>query len=495
MNRLAPLRQVLDLTEQPARLRLEFSERKLLLRVGDLFLIGFSVLFALFLWASWAGYPFGYSLIREQASWILLISGVWFAWLYLSNLYDLKKAVRIRDTIRLIGTGAALISLLYISYFFVRAIPFTPITFLPSVSANAPTPLRLAPGLAIIFSTLLLGLWRIAYAVVWGGPHLRRRVLILGAGAAGNSLANVISNHAHFDLVGFIDDDPNKQGLHINNRNVLGKHSDLLRLIQQHGVDELVVAISAEVRGSLFQNIMDCHERGITVTPMPLLYEQVTGRIPVEHIGSQWYVALPFDQRSFNAFNALLKRTLDLIGGICFLLIFLFALPFVALAIKIDSHGSIFYEQERMGLHGQRFTVLKFRSMVRDAERDGKAQWAVKNDARVTRVGRILRKTRLDELPQVINVLRGEMSLVGPRPERPQFIDKLQKQIPFYRTRLAAKPGLTGWAQVNYGYGSTTEDALIKLQYDLFYLKHQSVWFDLKILLRTIGVVVKMKGQ
>ena len=495
MNRLATLRQVFDFAERPARFRLEFSERKLLLRLGDFSLIIVGTLAGLYFWSYLAAYSFGLNLIRMQASWLALIAGAWFGWLYLSDLYDLKKAVRVRDCIRLIGFGAAIISVLYISYFFVRAIPLTPGALVPPINSEGSTPLRLAPGLAIIFTTLLLGLWRIGYAVVWGGPHLRRRILVMGAGAAGASLAAVLNNHAHFDLIGFVDDDPNKQNLRVNNCAVLGKHTDLLRLAQQHSVDELVIAISAEARGTLFQAIMECHERGIAITPMPLLYEQLTGRIPVEHIGSQWYVALPFEPRSFNSVTRLLKRGLDLIGGLIFGLIFLLALPLVALAIKLDSKGPIFYSQERLGLHGQRFTVFKFRSMVKDAERDGKAQWAVKNDIRITNVGAFIRKTRLDELPQVLNVLRGDMSLVGPRPERPQFIDKLQKQIPFYRTRLAAKPGLTGWAQVNYGYGSTTEDALIKLQYDLFYLKHQSAWFDLKILLRTIGVVLKMKGQ
>ena len=495
MNRLATLRQVLDFTEQPARLRLEFSERKFLLRLGDLFLIAIGILSALYLWSYLASYEFGLTLIRVQLSWIVLIASAWFAWLYVSDLYDLKKAVRVRDCIRMIGLGAGIIAMLYLSYFFVRAIPLTPNTLVPPISNEGSTPLRLAPGLAIIFTTFLLGFWRIAYAVVWGGPHLRRRILVMGAGAAGTSLAAVLNNHAHFDLIGFVDDDPSKQGMRVNNSAVMGKHTDLVRLALLHNVDELVIAISAEARGTLFQAIMDCHERGVTITPMPLLYEQLTGRVPVEHIGSQWYVALPFEPRSFNSVTRLLKRGLDLVGGLFFGLVFVLAFPFVALAIKLDSKGSIFYSQERMGLHGKRFTVFKFRSMVKDAERDGKAQWATKNDVRITRVGAFIRKTRLDELPQVLNVLRGDMSLVGPRPERPQFIDKLQKQIPFYRTRLAAKPGLTGWAQVNYGYGSTTQDALIKLQYDLFYIKHQTAWFDLKILLRTVGVVLKMKGQ
>jgi lipopolysaccharide/colanic/teichoic acid biosynthesis glycosyltransferase len=186
---------------------------------------------------------------------------------------------------------------------------------------------------------------------------------------------------------------------------------------------------------------------------------------------------------------------MDLALGAALLVLLLVLLPVIALAIRLDSPGPVFYRQERVGRHGRRFFVYKLRSMQQDAERDGEAQWAAPGDPRVTRVGRWLRRARLDELPQVLNVVRGEMSLVGPRPERPQFVEQLQRDIPFYRTRFAARPGLTGWAQINYGYGSTVEDALIKLQYDLYYLKHQSPWFDLVILLRTVAVVLRLKGQ
>jgi exopolysaccharide biosynthesis polyprenyl glycosylphosphotransferase len=189
------------------------------------------------------------------------------------------------------------------------------------------------------------------------------------------------------------------------------------------------------------------------------------------------------------------KRLLDIVCGSIIAGIFALVFPFVALAIKLDSPGSIFYKQERVGLNGRKFTIYKLRSMVQNAERNGKAQWAVKGDARITKVGNFIRKTRLDELPQAINILRGEMSIVGPRPERQQFIDKLEQQIPNYGTRLTVKPGLTGWAQVKYGYGSTVEDARIKLKHDLYYIQHQSLLLDLQILLRTFSVVFKMQGQ
>jgi exopolysaccharide biosynthesis polyprenyl glycosylphosphotransferase len=197
----------------------------------------------------------------------------------------------------------------------------------------------------------------------------------------------------------------------------------------------------------------------------------------------------------FKHFNQIGKRGLDIICGLMIAAISVVVVPFVAIAIKLDSPGSIFYKQERVGLNGAKFTIYKLRSMVQNAERNGQAQWAVKGDNRITKVGNFIRKTRLDELPQVINVLKGEMSMVGPRPERQQFIDKLEQQIPGFNNRLAVKPGLTGWAQVNYGYGSTVEDARIKLNYDLHYCKHQSLVLDFQILLRTFAVVFKMQGQ
>jgi exopolysaccharide biosynthesis polyprenyl glycosylphosphotransferase len=197
----------------------------------------------------------------------------------------------------------------------------------------------------------------------------------------------------------------------------------------------------------------------------------------------------------FDRFDTIGKRGLDIVCGLIIAAIFVVVFPFVAIAIKFDSPGSIFYKQERVGLSGAKFTIYKLRSMVQNAESNGKAQWAVKGDARITKVGNFIRKTRLDELPQVLNVLKGEMSIVGPRPERQQFIETLQHQIPGYTNRLKMKPGITGWAQVKYGYGSTIEDARIKHNHDMYYLKHQSLWLDLEILVSTFSVVFKMQGQ
>jgi exopolysaccharide biosynthesis polyprenyl glycosylphosphotransferase len=487
---VAPLQSSVDTDHGYRVTRLELSERRLLLVFGDLASIVIGSLAALWLWAIQSSRAFDADLVQSQLLWILVVGVIWLFWMIVFDLYNLRLAVRRPVVAKRILLGAAVIGLLYIMYFFVRAVPFAS----SGVTGLLP-PLRLAPALGILAISLLLIGWRITYSAVFGAAHLRRRLLILGAGAAGTTLSQIALNNAHFDLVGFVDDDQSKQSMLIETVPVLGGHESLLRLVRTYGIDDIALAISAGVTGDTFQAIMDCHERGVSVTPMPIMYEQLTGRVAVEHIGSQWYVALPLAPGNTNLLFRIIKRAMDIVFGAVLMLVFVLTLPVIALAIRLDSRGSIFYRQERVGLHGVPYFVIKYRSMIADAEKDGHARWASKGDNRITRIGNFLRKTRIDELPQAWNVLKGEMSMVGPRPERQHFIDTLQQQIPFYRTRLAAKPGLTGWAQVSYGYGATVEDAMVKLQYDLYYLKHQSPWFDFIILLRTIAVVLRMKGQ
>lgn len=228
---------------------------------------------------------------------------------------------------------------------------------------------------------------------------------------------------------------------------------------------------------------------------MSNLYEKLCRKIPVEHIDPGWAMREIQDRPVFNRIDLGFKRILDLIVGSIGFLILLTILPFVSLAIHLDSAGPIFYRQVRCGRAGKLFRIIKLRTMVINAEKDGQPRWATKNDRRITRVGRILRKTRLDELPQVLNVLRGEMSIIGPRPERPEFVEELQQVIPYYRIRLMIKPGLSGWAQIQYHYGNNIEDALIKLQYDFYYLHYWSLWLDLSIIFRTLGVILRFKGN
>lgn len=502
--------------------RLRLSERKLLLRFGDFSIIGLGIISGIWLWTALAGRSFNFDWLRDQLLWIVAMGIGWLIWLMLNNLYDLKTAAKAPYAIQRIVTGGSIIALGYLALYFVLASPLNgsifpqisgtiartppsptdaPITFvslLRDITSESGRPPRLAPGLIVGATTVLLIIWRTTFAAVFSGARTRRRVLILGAGRAGRIIGETLrrDHKVHFEVLGFVDDDLNKQSTLVEDIPVLGTHEDLLRLITTRGVDEIVVAITSEVRGKMFQVITDCHERGVTVTPMPLLYEQLTGKVAIEHIGAQWFVALPFQSFQYEtALKIAVKRLFDLICALLLTPFFCIFFPFIALAIKFDSKGPIFYSQERTGQHGKRITITKFRTMVVNAESNGNAQWAQRNDPRVTKVGKFLRRTRLDELPQLFSLWRGDMSMVGPRPERPQFIDQLQREIPFFRTRLSVKPGLTGWAQINYGYGASVEDAFVKLQFDLFYIKHHSVFFDIKIILRTISVVLRMAGQ
>jgi exopolysaccharide biosynthesis polyprenyl glycosylphosphotransferase len=463
----------------------EFSERKLLLFIADTISILIGSISAIW-YLTYSTNPVFEWNFSNHSSWVVPLSLGWLIWMFINDLYDLRVAVLLIQTIKRIIVGAAISGIVYLIYYFVTA---------PVPLSEASFSLRFAPALSIFAVTVLLSIWRAVYAIFLGAGHASQRILIIGAGVTGIILAEAFQQYPYYQAIGFIDDNTDIHGKLYQGIPVLGDRQKLALEVEQNGINEIVLAISNPIDDKLLQMLTNFHELGIAITPMPVLYEKLTGKIAVEHIGSQWYSALPFNKNAFESLNRIGKRCLDLVCGLIIGAIFAVVFPFVAIAIKLESPGAIFYKQERIGEHGTAFTVYKFRSMVQNAELNGKAQWAVKGDARITKVGNFIRKTRLDELPQVLNVLRGDMSMVGPRPERHQFIQELQKEIPFYRTRLAIKPGLTGWAQINYGYGSTTKDALIKLQYDLYYLKHWSPWLDFKILLRTFAVVLKMQGQ
>ncbi|MBI2333783.1 MAG: sugar transferase, partial [Chloroflexi bacterium] len=218
-------------------------------------------------------------------------------------------------------------------------------------------------------------------------------------------------------------------------------------------------------------------------------------RVPIEHLETDWVIRSFVDQVRVSGMYELTKRLMGIFGGFVGTLIFLFLLPFIALAIILETGFPVFYTQPRLGKGAQAFNILKFRTMKQNAEADGQPKIAEENDPRVTRIGAFLRKTRLDELPQFWTVLRGEMSLVGPRAERPELVAEYQRQIPFYRARLLVKPGLTGWAQINYGYVATVKETVVKLEYDLYYIKHRTLSMDFSIVLRTIGTVLRRTGR
>ncbi|MFN2166912.1 MAG: sugar transferase, partial [Anaerolineae bacterium] len=364
------------------------------------------------------------------------------------------------------------------------------------------TPIYLFAVLAVLGITA----WRLAYAQFFVQPWFKQRALVVGAGWAGRTLAQALQvapNDANpyrgtgYDLVGFVDDNPSYAGTIVEGIPVLGGRAVLEDMARALDVDEVILAITHRhaINEDLFDALLRCRETGIHVITMSEIYERLLGRVPVQHVGRDLYSVLPSgDSASYRLFG-IAKRVVDVVGALAGVAAVLVLVPFIALANALTGPGPVFYRQLRVGKAGRSFYVYKFRSMVPDAEAETGAVWATKNDARVTPVGKVVRRTRLDELPQFINILRGEMSLIGPRPERPEFVEELAKSIPFYRARHAVRPGITGWAQVQYRYGSSHDDARIKLEYDLYYVKHASLLLDLRIFLLTIPVMLQFKGQ
>ena len=348
--------------------------------------------------------------------------------------------------------------------------------------------------LAAFLMAAVLPVWRVAFDLVFSNRGLRRKTIIVGAGDLAVELGRLVmaNRQMGYELVGFLDQDRARLGVSILNPGIVGSYEDLAMCVRKYDIEHVVVALP-DRRGKLpVEQLLDCKMSGKEVVDAISYYERLTGKIYVRELKpSQLIFSDGFGK---GATTLRLKRLLDIVGSLVGLLLALPVIVVIALLVRLTSRGPVFYAQERAGQFGRPFVLFKFRSMRTDAEKHG-AVWAKENDDRVTLVGKFIRKTRIDEIPQMWNVLRGEMSLVGPRPERPVFIRDLEKDIPFYSQRLHVKPGLTGFAQVRYKYGATTEDALQKLQYDLYYIKNLSVLFDLQILMDTVKVVLFRIGS
>jgi sugar transferase (PEP-CTERM system associated) len=344
-------------------------------------------------------------------------------------------------------------------------------------------------GAAMLVATTVIG-WRLAFAWTARLAAPRERLLLVGTNQAAVALARELEGHVDLgiEIVGFIDPDGGA-----TDADVIGTIDDIPAVVRARGVDRVVVSL-ADARGRLpMEQLLEMKLSGVTFDHLASVYEEYTGKIAVENLRPSWFIFSP----GFRKTRALLviKRALDIVVAIVGLALSFPLLVLLAAAVKASSPGPAFYRQARVGQSGRVFSVCKLRSMRQDAEAGTGPVWARQNDNRVTSLGRFMRRTRLDELPQLWNVLCGNMSFVGPRPERPEFVRSLTQQIPFYGQRHVVKPGLTGWAQVRYTYGASVEDAIEKLQYDLYYVKHLSVWFDLIIILETIKTVVSRAGH
>jgi exopolysaccharide biosynthesis polyprenyl glycosylphosphotransferase len=464
------------------RIQLGLRERRSLLVAGDLITGYLALAIALTFWAlnaEWLGFSLEF-FVQRVPPWFYFLPLIWPV--LLVELYELHRAADWPKTCRSIGAsaliGLALYSLVYIS-------------------TNPNSMPRIGVAAFVVAVSLLTLLWRWFYIRIFTAPQFMRRVLLVGGGRAGETILQVInqSDSRPFELVGIIDDDPEKIGTQIHGAKVLAGSDQLLEIAAREGISEIMVAISGEMMGSTFQALLDAQERGHEITRMPVAYEELLGRVPIRLLEADWLLRSFVDDTRISAFYEIGKRLMDMIGGLVGVLVLLLILPFVGLATLLDDGWPIFYSQTRLGKGGRPYQIIKFRTMIKDAEADGTPQWAKEDDERATRVGKILRKTRLDEWPQFINVLRGEMSLVGPRSERPKLIEHFQNHVPFYRARLLVKPGITGWAQINFSYAASVEETITKLEYDLFYIKHRSLWLDLIILLRTPATMFGLRGQ
>jgi sugar transferase (PEP-CTERM system associated) len=408
----------------------------------------------------------------------LLIVGSVQLCLYYFDLYDLRVfRSNLELTVRLLqslGVSSILLALLY--YMFPKLIIGRGI-FLISLGLM---------GMIIV-------LWRLFYNRLLRTRQLDQKIMIVGSGPLAKNIAREIIERIDtgFKVIGFITESPERVGEKLVNPSIIGEQSQILDIATREKVDRIIVALE-ERRGKFPESqLLECKMRGFAIEEGIEFYEHLTGRLQVESLRPSFLIFSGGFKKS--KLTMLTRRIIEFVLSLIGLILLSPVILAVSVLIKIDSRGPVFYRQERAGQKGKTFELLKFRSMVENAETDGPV-WAEKDDERITRVGRWIRRLRFDEIPQMINVLKGDMSFVGPRPERPYFIEQLRKEIPFYDQRLSVKPGVTGWAQIKYRYGASKEDALEKLKYDLYYIKHLSSLFDLIIIFKTIKVVVFGKG-
>jgi len=334
-------------------------------------------------------------------------------------------------------------------------------------------------------------IWHFSFTTIQVLQTNQKRVLILGSGPRARIIGNLLDNRLYgYQLVGYVKSP--ESPLQVPQDHILGTWNSLIGVIEEVNPHLLVICLK-EKRGVLpSADILASKFNGIEILDMVSFYEKLTEKLLVEYTTPSWFIFS--DGFKISKFKVIGQQVLSNLLAAMGLLIGLPFLPLTALLIKLHSPGPVFYRQVRIGHKERPFVIYKLRTMVNEAESTVGAQWALENDPRITRIGRFLRKTRLDEFPQLYNVLKGDLSIVGPRPERPEFIAQLKQAIPYYSERHFVKPGLTGWAQINYPYGASEEDALEKLRYDLYYIKHFSIFFDFQIILKTVGVILWGRG-
>lgn len=453
---------------------IDISERRLLLRIIDVMMIFLSI------WFASTYFNFTYVEVQKAlfSQWFFVLATFFLLFGEIFQLYNLRVSNNTFLIVKSVAITTFVTTIAYILFPFVT----------PSLPNNR---------LQIIYLFLLIAIpviiWRFLYMFLLFSPKYFKTVIVIGHTSRAKSMLNLIEQKNYHNVAAYFSNDV------INGFKDFYdiKNADLISMVRENHVKEIVVStkgFSSEVVSDLNKQLILLFEEGINIKSFETYYEEVTNRVPKEYLDHNFYKNINFSKNNDKQLYLFVRRIIDILISTIGLLLLVCLLPIFLIGNLIGNRGPLFYFQERVGEKGKTFKIVKLRSMIPDAERNG-AVWAQKNDIRITAFGKFLRNTRLDEIPQFYNVLKGEMSFIGPRPERPNFVKELSEKIPFYSIRHVIKPGLTGWAQVNYPYASTLEEQEMKLYYDLYYIKERSYFLDFKILIKTISTVLLYRGQ
>ncbi|QIE60640.1 sugar transferase [Rasiella rasia] len=462
---------------QKSNIHFDISERKILLRIIDIA----SVLGLLYL----VGMVFSFDYFRIDASrwmWSIVLALYLTVFATIFELYNLQKAAKFEIVVQNIILTSSVTVLFYL---------LTPF-YTPELPDN-----RMQIIYFFLSINIALFLWRYAYIVLISAPRFFKKVLLITDSKSVMPILEALQkSDPNYKIIGVVDFDHQIRNYNLPEDLQRFGSTNIAQTVADNQISEIVVATpeAEAMTVSLNNQLLSLLEKGVPIREYTQVYEEITHRIPVQHVERDFYRYFPFSRSNQNKLYLFFHRILDLLFSVVGLLFGLIISPFILIGNIIGNRGPVFYTQTRVGKNGTHFKIYKLRSMVVNAEQDG-AQFAAKQDTRVTKFGRFLRRSRFDEIPQFINVIKGDMSVIGPRPERPVFVAELSKKIPFYEVRHLVKPGVTGWAQVNAKYGMSEEDSLEKLQYDLYYIKRRSFFLDISIVIKTLSTIIFFRGQ
>jgi len=459
------------------KIHFEVSERKILLRLFDVLFVLLSLYLVgiVFKFDYFSITPTNFYWTIVLGTYILVIGSIFEMY----NLQVASNQFQVIKSIILTSSTTVLVFLLT---------PF----FTPTLPSNR---LQILYFFIAIFIALFL--WRMFYLKYLASHRFEKKViLICEKELADELILGLKSVDPHYTIVALVNTDENSDFSILNKTVSIISVAGLEKFVSKNSISEIVIATqkTEEITVDLYNKLLLLLENGFIIREYTHVYENLTQRIPVQYVARDFYRYFPFSRSNQNQLYLLFVRIFEYVIAIIGITLGLFFVPFILIGNFIGNRGKLFYSQIRVGKNGEEFRIIKFRTMVKNAESAG-AVFATTNDARITPFGKFLRKSRIDEFPQFINILLGHMAVIGPRPERPVFVNEIAEIMPFYQTRHVVKPGLTGWAQVNYSYGDSIDDSLIKLQYDLYYIKHRSIFLDFNIMLKTLSTILFFRGQ